>query len=232
MTTAPTAREVLRSLDRRQQAEQIESLAALDSVHQAEARRALRAVKGAARIDLPVLIESVRRSVAERAAAEAASKPPAQPWRWAFSALMSDDQRQTFERLVAAGGDPDLAASTALATGPRYGIAGLGAARVYDNDIEPDEELDDLDDDDAPPRRQVKRRRLVRAEPRKPEREPREFYLGPRLLGPGDPDRRFGESIDFDRHHEPMTPPWLLPDEPDEENDDGTTDEARAAARD
>ena len=48
----------------------------------------------------------------------------------------------------------------------------------------------------------------------------RASYLGPRLLGPDDPNRPFGASIDFDPYYEPSRPPWLLADddeEPDEE---------------
>ena len=45
-----------------------------------------------------------------------------------------------------------------------------------------------------------------------PGRPPRPalFLGGPRLLGPDDPNRPYGASIDYDPSYSPTTPPWLL----------------------
>lgn len=69
-TAGITARAVLRQLDAHRLGAQMSALAAMTTPEQAEVRRQLAAVRPGARVDLPVLLDSVRRAVAERAAAE------------------------------------------------------------------------------------------------------------------------------------------------------------------
>lgn len=69
--SAPTARTILRDLNRRRAQAQIATLGDLDDDAHDAVRRALSAVPANARIDLPLLIESVRRDIAARAEAEA-----------------------------------------------------------------------------------------------------------------------------------------------------------------
>ena len=69
--TAPTAKTILRDLDRRRAQVQIATLGDLDDAASEEVRRALSAVPGNARIDVPLLVELVRRGIAARAEAKA-----------------------------------------------------------------------------------------------------------------------------------------------------------------
>lgn len=166
---APTAASILKQLDAHRLGAQMQALAALDTAAQSEVRRALTAVRGSARIDVPRLIESIRQTIAEQAKEQ---RKPGQPWRYAIT-LMSDDQREEFRRLVQGGSDPDAAAQSVMKD------------KDYASRLRPaDTEVDDAADEDAPPkRRSIPRRRLLRAE-REPEakKQLKEIYFGPRTF--------------------------------------------------
>lgn len=184
MSPAPTAAALLRDLDRRQSARQMEMLADLAAREHDAVRQALRGVRGSARVDVAKLMESVRREIAERQE----QRPPAQPWRWAVE-LMSPDQRQVFKRLVESCVDADEAAREAMTTGEQWGIPGLGTPVMSRIDGDDDLDRDDNAEDDAKKRREaVPRKKLMRTE-RKSKKPEREFFSGPRLLGAGDPER-------------------------------------------
>ena len=114
MSIAPTAAAIIRALERHRFHSEMGLLAALDSTHSEAVRAALAAVPPRSRIDVPVLLESVRRKVAEREA----KRPPGQPWRYAIT-LMTDEQLEEFRRLAQLGNDPDTAAQSAMSTCPR-----------------------------------------------------------------------------------------------------------------
>lgn len=229
---APTAASLLRQLDAHRTQVQITALTGLDAVAQAEVRRALRGVKGSARIDVDLLIGSVRRDIAERAEREAQREPDVLGILQYRLSLMTQgelvEMRDDLRARVAAGeGDQPLVPAITHASVPVGG----------DDDL--DDELDD-EADDPPRRRSIQRIPSRRAaassrSPRDPanpaqKQEQRVSsrisrslagFLGPRLLGPG---------ADLDPYYVPMPPPWLLPDEePDAEKADVAI-EARADA--
>lgn len=215
--TAPTAQAIIKALERQRFQSDMGQLAALDSTHSEAVRTALSAVPGKSKIDVRVLLESVRRNVADRAA----KHPPGEAWRYAIT-LMDDGQLGEFKRLVRDGTDPNEAASRAkqcnraLPAPPSTAI----------DDAEPD----DFDEDGEPEpkrRRSIPRRRLLRAErkPKAKKPEAARVFIGGRLLSPGDPDRPFGQSLDRDSRAASFKPPWLLSDGgedelPDEEIED------------
>lgn len=247
-----TAAGILRQLDAHWLGAQMAALAALDTAHQAEVRRELRAVRPSARIDLGVLVESVKAQVQARAEADAerlAKSAPMMALRYRLSLLSEGRLKELRAHLREAEARGEVSVdfgpgSVAAAILERLDTI---AERLYTaDDVQPDAEPDD----EAPPKRRrgVPRRRLSRpvvaaeAEPapaeaqlparrqppvggrRKREAE-RSTFLGPRLLGPGDPDRPFGAPIDYDRSAWSPRPPWLLSeddgdDEPDEEIED------------
>lgn len=214
MTAAPTANQILRSLDRHRAQAQFASLADLDAAHSDAVRRALSAVRPTSRIDVPKLLDSVRRDLAERAERDAQSEPDAAGILRYRLMLMSEGEltglRDDLRTRVAAGeGDqpfePGSAGALILSR-----IDGIATRLRAHDDVEPDVEPD------PEPRRSIPRRRPARttqeatapAEARAPvEREARSSgprkrsarpFLGPRLLGPGDPDRPYGMSVDYD----------------------------------
>ena len=67
-----TASAVIRALDRRRAQNHIASLADLDDTHHEAVAHALAGVPPKARVDVPILIETVREQVRARAEAEAA----------------------------------------------------------------------------------------------------------------------------------------------------------------
>lgn len=213
-----TVSAIIKDLERRTQAREMDALAQLSTSHADAVREALASLRPRAIIDLPVLLSTISREVAE---AEA-RRPSAPAWRWALE-LMGLEQLSTFKRLVESGTDADEAAREAMASGPVRGLGGLGTMRA--GDAAPDDDLDasldaldDLDDEpDAAPkrRRSVKRlrsRRLVSTK-RKSKPKPEPFILGGRLFD------EFG-AVGGDSSYRPQPPPWLINDGGDPDEDD------------
>ena len=251
--TALRANTILRQLESREQQTQIATLSALDAAHRDEVRRLLGQVKPTARIDLPALISSVRREVAARAELEAASRPSADAIRYELELRIQAASRGELEDLrddlVDARDRGEDDASPVLAEFISRIAAIRSRLREAGELEEPD---DDLDDNEEPPKRRsiprVASRRALdldsfesRADPAPtaakrvgdaPAAAARPFYAGPRLLGgAADPTRPFGASVDYSPSYEPMSPPWLLPDEDETDEeilDDDIIDEARA----
>ena len=213
--TTPTAATLLKMLDKRRVAAQAEVLGNLDDMHGDAVRRALESVPSTSRVDVDLLLSTVQRDVAARAAAEAERRrqEPCNAWKYAVT-LMRPEQREAFRQFVKSGIDPNEAATLAM----REASGGV-------RDIEPDQ---------PPRRRKVRRIRTIKSSPssdeprrrsnllckadadpapphpavKRPCRAPRR-YFGPRFFLDG--TDLTPEPADF------PNPPWLLPpEEPDE----------------
>lgn len=155
---APTAAQILRSLDRHRVQAQFASLADLDDAGHDAVRRALSAVPAGSRIDVDILIASVRADVVRRAEAEAAKRAEVNPLgilKYRLS-LMSKGElgamRDELRAKVDAGeGDQPFEPGTpgALLMDRLGGIA--ARLHAHTADVEPD----DVEDEDKPrpPRR-------------------------------------------------------------------------------
>ncbi len=230
MTAAPTARSIIAALERHKFQSDVGLLAALDGEHRDAVRQALSAVKGSARIDVGLLIDSVCREVADRAAREAAD---------------GDAVRREVEGMIAAAlrgeldcddEDEELGeAAGALAPGSVHAEIARRldeiAARLGDRAEREAKRVD------PPKRRSIPRtpsRRTAErdssgspARPRPAAGREEERVRGPRRAAqaaPGFGPRLLGPGADYDPRYRPMRPPWLLDDEPDEEIDDGTSE--------
>jgi hypothetical protein len=221
MTTAPTASSILRQLDARRAQVQIAALADMDDDAQDAVRRMLENVRPSARVDVGKLVASVRQTIEARQRAEASNMTPA--------------ERAAFQQHVAASLDRWRyeCGRRGVAGAARYGLMlqmqsdAAGRGEIADRDRAPPrrrsptrlrskrQELEA--DDDAPPRRGRSRRE-------RPEPQPEPMLLGPRAFsehGALGPDPAFV----------PMRPPWLLSDgDPDDIEDEGEVEDARAAA--
>jgi hypothetical protein len=227
MSTGVTAAHILRQLDAHRIGAQMSALAALDSVHQDEVRRALSRVKRGARIDLPVLIATVKRELLDRST----GMPPTE--RAEFQQFVRDDLARWRAECDQRGVTPGEPAAYGLMLQMQTAAAPPSIKR-YDDDLDLDDDLDDDIDEKPrqrskerrkPKRRSLPRRKLLRLEKR-PRREPEQpsRYFGPRLFGVGADDRPYGRPVDYSPNYEHFDPPWLLSagedDEPDRENDD------------
>lgn len=215
MSSAPTAASILKALDAHRIGAQMAALAALDSAHQDAVRLALSRVKGRARIDLRILIDTVCREIADRST----GMSPAE--RAEFRQFIRDSNARLRAECESRGIEPSDPAAFALSLTMQVAAAPRSTAR-YDDDL-------DDDVDDAKPRRKAQRKPKVRSLPRrrllrlerakrKPEEPPR--FLGPRLFAAGADDRPFGQSIDFNPRAQHFDPPWLIRSPEDEDCDD------------
>ena len=197
--TTPTAREVLRSLDRLCAQAQYASLATLDEDGRAHVRAMLSQASPRARVDITLLVEFVRARISR-------------PSRDEIEAAIIARLAAIAERL---GGHPPSSRAEVMAlamfppgpTNPKSKPR-VPSRRALDSVAGPDPA------DPAPA--------SVRRASDAPNGVARASFLGgPRLLGPGDPDRPLGMP-DRDPDYEPSTPPWLLTDDDDldEEMDD------------
>jgi hypothetical protein len=213
---APTAALIIRDLDRRQLLREMDVLGGLDDVASDAVRHALSAVPRSAKIDVRLLVDSVRRNVAEGAERKAQSEPdPLGILRYRLT-LASSDQLESLRDDLRTEREPSVALETIMARLDRIADR-LAIPNAVD---EPDEEPDD-----EPPRRSIPRIRSRRAAqessaPAPAKRRERSIFIGPRLLGPGADDRPYGMSVDYNPRAWCPDPPWLLPDESDEEKAD------------
>jgi hypothetical protein len=230
--TAPTAALIIRDLDRRQLLRQMDVLGGLDDVASDAVRHALSAVPRSAKIDVHLLVDSVRRSIAARAEAEAAN---GNAWRYELelriAAATSGDLHRLKDELQDARerGEDDAGPIMRQFLDRLAGIA----ARLRETTpapahttahAEPDAEPDD--DEPARPRiPRVRSRTAAHGEQRTSARP--KAATGPilcgRLLGVGDDRRPFGASIDYSPSYQHFDPPWLIKDESEEEKDDEFT---------
>ena len=109
--TTPTAANLLKLLDKRKAQTSIAALGGLDDQAHGALRRALTAVPGGAKIDVPRLMDSVRRDMAERAA----RRPRPDPFRYQLT-LMTTDQLLALRAELKRTGD--VVAAVAAVTGP------------------------------------------------------------------------------------------------------------------
>ncbi len=224
----PTVGHILRELDRRRFVNGMSALADLATRHADLVTRALARAPRNAKVDLAIFVSTLEKEAAERAAAEAAARPPAEPWRYAAVALMDQRQLAEFKRLVEGGTEPDAAARQVMQDAI---MARLGAPAV-EPDAEPDEDLDD----NAHARRRRGVRRYIPRRLRTQSVEDESEALPARVAAPK-PRTRVSNSLSRSggRHYGPRAfdefgpltpepvehfpPPWLLPPESDEERD-------------
>ncbi len=228
---APTAGTILRELDRRSYQANLSALGDIADEDRDAVVRALSGVSPKARVDVGLLIETLRNEAQERAEAEAERlKADADPWRYELL-LKSPEEllalRADLKRRVDAGeGDqPFRPGSPGAEIMDR--LNGI-ASRLHAPGVEqPDPGLDDR----PPPRPKVRRlasRRLAQSAPEAADAlepaHPAPAHAEPasarvpgrpesrlsRLLGP----RAFinGEDIGSD-YVEPFAPPWIIPDQ-------------------
>lgn len=211
MTTA-RASEVLRALARHEKATKMQSLAHLDAAARAEVKRALLVLKPTARVDVAVLVSTIRSRVDR-------------PSRDEVVASIEGRLRAIAERLIESGETDDGSEAS------RVAMAMFGPGPTKPKSIPRVRSRRAGETPDSPPDRADPAPTAVERASGRPRAVARAsmpgFFAGPRLLGPG---------IDCDPRAHAFSPPWLLDpgddEEPDEEIlDDGIVDEARADAR-
>jgi hypothetical protein len=222
-----TVSAIVRDLERRTQARQMDALADLDTAHADAVRAALLALKPRARIDLPVLLDSVRREVA----AEQSGMTPAD--------IAAIDRR--LDRLHVEADARGIIPGDAAYYGLSLDLDRMGAADDVEPDPDPDDEaatrvlsmpalqamtmppFDDDDDEPAKPRRRSiprKRSRRLMPKPKSKPTPPEPFALtGIATFNDG---YRLGPEPGFTS----MRPPWLL----DAGDETETEDEEEATA--
>jgi hypothetical protein len=209
-----SAGTILRNIALRQRQSEVAQIIDLPDNERAAAVDALSRVKADAKVDVAVLIATLRKEAQDRASAAAARAPDLLGvFNFGLSLMtqgelerMRDDLRA---RVDAGSGDQPLLPST-----PGAMITDRHRLAIPSAPVEQPDELDDDELDDEPRaavRRVRSRRHRQQASPAASARKP--FFIGPRLLGVGDPDRPYGMSIDYNRHAAHFDPPWLLPDE-------------------
>lgn len=211
--TAPTAAGLLKLLDKRRTMAALNALGDMDDAHHEALRRSLAAVPAKSRIDVPVLLDSVRCEVAASARAELEKRKAS-----------ADAGR--YERLLISQGYV-----------PRFGkvSASAGIARAVEPDPDPDE-----DRKPAPRKRSILRHRprpqstedrsgdasAEVAAPRRRERISGDLSRSEgRMMGPRAFDQSGSltpEPVEF------VVPPWIIDD--GEETDDGIETRRRRAA--
>lgn len=241
MSVPVTAAALIGELARHQHRARLDSLASLDDRERDVMRRVVSALRPNATIDIPGLVEDVRRLVAER---DAGISPEEAADLRAHARAANAQWRDECERR-----------GIAVPSAEAYAVdLAMQAATTTTTtaDAEPDDELDDDAPEQPPKRRGVERRPLRRAgeTPRlrrraapdparagkrartSPAANGRPFLGGRCIGGPGDPDRPLGMPIDYDSSYEHFRPPWLLdPGTDDEtEKDYVTASETRVGA--
>lgn len=208
-----TAAAILKDLDRRTQAREMEALAQLDQTHAEAVRQALGSLKPRATIDVRLLVSDVRARVAAAKVGDGSNA-----WRYGITLLSDAELKRLRDQLrggrVAGGRGDELYR--------RAGIPVHMPAYAYVGDAEPDEEPDEDFDGEPKRRRPIKRlrsRRLVSTK-RKSKPKPEPFILG---------GRAFDEhgALGPDPSYRPLRPPWLLSDgddDPDEDDSETETD--------
>jgi hypothetical protein len=223
----PTVGHILKELDRRRFANGMAALADIADHDRDLVTQALARAPKSARVDVGVLVETLRKEAHERAEAESARRSAeAEPWKYelllkspAELVAMRDDLKRRVE--AGEGGQPF-----------RPGARTMSHSRAHH--VEPDP---DPDDDEPSVRRKVLRGIPRRLRPQSALEEPSAATEAPGPASPGTrssrpqsrqagPKRRFGvkafveygslapEPVDF------PNPPWLLPP------DDGERDAA------
>lgn len=162
--SAPTVGSIIAALDRRRFANGVAQLAELAEANGDLVRAALARAKRSDRVDVPILVETVKKEVAARAEAHRRRNPPA-PWRYWFAAVASPAQRERFRREVERGVEPNAA---------MHACSRWSSARS--DDIE-------LPDEDAPRRRRRVHRSEFTASSPQGDEQPRPRRLPEFLAG-------------------------------------------------
>ena len=204
--TTPTARMILKSLDRLCAQAQFAALSTLDEDGRAQVRAALTQANPRARVDITLLVASVRERISRPSAAEVQASVAAR--LRAIAERMDGHPPSSPAEVMALemfppGDEPKVGKDFPT---KRRSIPRVPSRRAVDSAAGPDR----ADPAPAPVRRAKNAPRPV-ARPFSRASMPG-FYAGPRLLGPGDPGRPYGASEDFDPHHEHFRPPWLIDD--------------------
>lgn len=221
--TAPTAAAIIRALERQRHQSDIAQLSELDGAHSEAVRAALFAVPRNARIDVRLLLDSVRRQIAARAEAASRRQPDVMAVLRYGVTLVSEaglEQLAAHLRSRAAAGatkvdfGPGSVAAEIMSRPDSISVR-LRASREVERD-----EIDEPHEKSRTRRVRTRRSRGGTAETaasvplaptRREKMHPRVF--GPRVVGAGRDRRPFGcptDVDDFDDWRSPRRPPWLV----------------------